>query len=103
MGIGGGAEFASTNTNDYDPGDHNIVAVSIDGTDLHNAFSTFAYGSTPVLMHYTESCGNDVFDLTGDVILPEPCTAVLALGAVVAGAFARRRLKGARPSGTDAA
>ena len=72
---------------------------------MHAAFTdTVPYGPFPVTMHYTESCGNDVFDLTAnDVVLPEPGTCILALGAVLAGAYARRRRKGERDSSTEAA
>jgi hypothetical protein len=91
--------YASTNPATYQAADHNTVEVSLNGSDLSAAFP----GSTSVLMHYTQGCGNDVFDLRGDVLVPEPGTAILALAAVVAGAYARRRRKGERSCRTDVA
>jgi len=86
---GGTADDNATAYPPYQKDDHNVVIVSLDGSLLT--------GST-VTMHYTEDCGNDFFNLT----TPEPGLALLALGAAVAGAYARRR-KGRLPSGPRAA
>ena len=83
----------------YQPADHNIVEVSIDGPHLLALFP----GTTSVLMHYTETCGNDVFNLKGDVVLvPEPGTwALFGLGTVLVGACVGWRRR--RSSATSAA
>ena len=82
--------YASEKTSDYSGADHNIVEFSLDDVDLHYAFPSL-FSGTSVVMHYTQTCGNDVLDLPGIVVYtPEPATAaLLALGVVAA--YARRR------------
>jgi hypothetical protein len=72
---------------DYTNADHNVVEVALDIASINGAFGSVI----GIDMHWTPECGNDVFDLESDIVIPEPGTAILALGAFVAGAYARRR------------
>jgi hypothetical protein len=79
---------ASASYADYGAADHNVYEVSLAGGLLSGADS--------ILMHYTQECGNDVFDLEvvdllPPQVVPEPCTSVLALTALLAGVYVRRR------------
>ncbi len=73
--------------------DHNVTEVAIPWT----LASQLGLDSGDITMHYTMECGNDYFSLTlprtsiPPSTVPEPGLAVLALGAVVAGVWARRR------------
>ncbi len=81
-GVLGELSWASTDTTKYSGSDHNVYEVSLSGSMLSDVSS--------IRMHYTQECGNDLFDLDMGVV-PEPGLSVLALGAFVAGAFARYR------------
>lgn len=92
--------YASGNPTDYSNLDHNIVEFAL-GPQF------FPVGTSIVAMHYTQSCGNDFFDLESatrpQTLVPEPGTAILALGAALAAAYARRRRRKGGPCPTDVA
>jgi len=79
--------YASTDPDDYSPLDHNVYEVSLSG----DYFLSLLSNDSTIRMHYTQECGNDVFNLDQDIIIPEPSLSLLALGAFIAGAFARFR------------
>ena len=89
--------YASSDWSTYEDDDHNVVEVSLSVTDLVSEFGVL--GTAGAVFHYTQDCGNDVFNQLvlptmspgEEIVIPEPGTAFLALGAVLAGVFARRR------------
>jgi hypothetical protein len=83
-GMWGEYDHASSLPFLYGAADHNVFEVYLSGDML--------LGADGILMHYTQGCGNDLFDLEIPyTVVPEPCTSVLALTALLAGAYVRRR------------